>query len=77
MVLDSAAADPVGTARLHEYVYGGCPPVGVEPRVTKVPVVPVEGAVIDTDRGDDDVDVVAIAVSEGLLDPAVLVAVTL
>ena len=52
MVLDSAAADPVGTeARLHEYVYGGCPPVGAEPRVTKVPVVPVEGAVIETDRG--------------------------
>ena len=59
VVLDSAAADPVGTeARLHEYVYGGCPPVGAEPRVTKVPVVPVVGALIDIDRGGSAVTVI-------------------
>src|SRR3989454_384153 len=51
VAFDSVALEPVGTVRVHAYVYGECPPAGVAPRVIRFPAVPLDGALIDTERG--------------------------
>src|SRR5207245_321339 len=51
VAFDSVALEPVGTVRVHAYVYGECPPAVVAPRVIRFPVVPLDGALIDTERG--------------------------
>ncbi len=51
VVLDSTADEPAGTVMVHKYVYGGDAPVTTELRLICVPVLPLDGAVIDADRG--------------------------
>ena len=51
VVLDSTADEPVGAAMVHAYVYGWDPPVTTELRLICVPTLPLDGAVIDADRG--------------------------